>query len=80
VTAEIDVINESWNVDSSSNNVADSIGLMVYEGTQALQYVKNFAQGADQWEGFPIKVRLSCKNITHLIGIPNDCINLNLDF
>jgi hypothetical protein len=69
VTAEIDVINESWNVDSSSNNVADSIGLMVYEGTQALQYVKNFAQGADQWEGFPIKVRLLYKNITHLIGI-----------
>ncbi len=69
MTAEIDVINESWNVDSSSNNVADSIGLMVYEGTQALQYVKNFAQGADQWEGFPIKVRLLCKNITHLFGI-----------
>jgi hypothetical protein len=56
VTAEIDVINESWNVDASSNDVADSVGLMVYEGTQALQYVKNYAQGADQWEGFPIKV------------------------
>jgi hypothetical protein len=29
VAAEIDVINDSWNVDSSSNNVADSVGLMV---------------------------------------------------
>ena len=56
MTAEIDVINESWTVDSSSRNAADSVGLMVYEGTLALQYVKNFAQGADQWEGFPIKV------------------------
>ena len=56
MVAEIDVINESWNADSSSNNVADSVGLMVYEGTQALQYVKNYAHGADQWEGFPIKV------------------------
>ena len=54
--AEIDVINESWNVDSSSNDVADSVGLMVYEGTQALQFVKNYVNGADQWEGFPIKV------------------------
>merc|ERR1719191_2353346 len=30
---------------------------MVYEGTQALNYVKNYAAGADQWEGFPVKVR-----------------------
>ena len=119
MVAEIDVINESWNADSSSNNVADSVGLMVYEGTQvdsrgahrqpinikkmkrgfrdtihdivrdrksekhelilllsrnhryilgdeyvnccfvllqALQYVKNFANGSGQWQGFPIKV------------------------
>jgi hypothetical protein len=34
VTAEIDVINVSWSVDASSNDVADSVGLMVYEGTR----------------------------------------------
>ena len=56
VQAEIDVINASWNVGGSSNGLADSIGLMVYEGTQSLQYVKNFAQGSSQWEGFPITV------------------------
>merc|ERR1712212_1031177 len=56
VQAEIDVINASWNDGGSSNGLADSIGLMVYEGTQALQYVKNFAEGTSQWEGFPIKV------------------------
>merc|ERR1712193_380335 len=29
---------------------------MVYEGTQALNYVKNYANGSGQWQGFPIKV------------------------
>jgi len=56
VQAEIDVINASWNVGGTSNGLADSIGLMVYEGTQALQYVKNYAEGSSQWEGFPIQV------------------------
>ncbi len=61
VKAEIDVINFSWNTDSSSNNVADSVGLMVYEGTQALSYVKNYVHGTEQWEGFPIKVDVDSK-------------------
>jgi hypothetical protein len=39
-------------------------GLMVYEGTQALDYVKNYAQGTSQWDGFPIKVlKYVLKNI-----------------
>merc|ERR1711962_1958751 len=56
IQAEIDVINGSWKKGGASTGLADSIGLMVYEGTQALQYVKNFAAGSSQWEGFPIKV------------------------
>ena len=56
VQAEIDVINASWNVGGSDNGLADSVGIMVYEGTQSLQYVKNFAHGSSQWEGFPITV------------------------
>jgi len=56
IKAEIDVINASWNKGGTSNGLADSVGLMVYEGTQALQYVKNFAEGSSQWQGFPIKV------------------------
>jgi len=56
IAAEIDVINESWNIGGSSNGLADSIGLMVYEQTQALQYVKNYAGGSSMWQGFPIKV------------------------
>ena len=50
VQAEIDVINASWDSDGSSSNLADSLGLMVYEGTQALNYVKNYANGSGQWQ------------------------------
>jgi len=56
IAAEIDVINASWEVGGASTGLADSIGLMVYEGTQALQYVKNYAGGSSMWQGFPIKV------------------------
>merc|ERR1719385_648141 len=57
VQAEIDVINASWDSEGSSSNLADSVGLMVYEGTQALNYVKNYANGAGQWQGFPVQSR-----------------------
>jgi hypothetical protein len=56
VQAESDVINASWDTEGNSQGLADSLGLMVYEGTQALNYVKNYANGAGQWQGFPIKV------------------------
>eukprot|EP00095_Tigriopus_kingsejongensis_P000832 snap_masked-scaffold63_size435493-processed-gene-3.3 protein:Tk00832 transcript:snap_masked-scaffold63_size435493-processed-gene-3.3-mRNA-1 annotation:"GA22559" len=58
VQAETDVINASWNPDSSSNYLADSIGIMTYEGTEALRYVDNFALGSQQWDGFPIRVNV----------------------
>jgi len=29
---------------------------MVYTDTQSLQYVKNFADGSHQWQGFPITI------------------------
>merc|ERR1712038_452881 len=56
VRAANDVINLSWNVGATSNNYADSVGIMVYEGAQSLNYVENFAHGSQQWEGFPISV------------------------
>jgi len=56
VQAEIDVINASWNPGGTSNGLADTIGLMVYEGTQALIYLKNYVGGSSMWQGFPIKV------------------------
>ena len=45
------VINESWNLDGKSADLADNVGLMVYEGTQSLALVKNFVNGTDQGEG-----------------------------
>ena len=48
-----------------STGVADSVGLMVYQGTYALNYVKNYADASKQWSGFPIKT-----------DVPKDCILL----
>ncbi len=66
VQAEIDVINASWNVDGSSNDLADSVGIMVYEGATSLDYVENYAHGSEQWEGFPITVNVPYNSI--LVG------------
>ena len=66
VQAETDVINASWDPEGNSANLADSLGLMVYEGTQALNYVKNYANGAGQWSGFPITA--SAPNNVILLG------------
>merc|ERR1712004_932758 len=46
-------------------NLADSVGLMVYQGTQALNYVKNYATASSQWSGFPIQT-----------DVPKNCILL----
>ncbi|XP_023334408.1 uncharacterized protein LOC111705930 isoform X2 [Eurytemora carolleeae] len=79
VKAESDVINGSWKPGGDSTGLADSIGLMVYEGTQALIYVKNYAAGSSQWDGFPIKVDvpkpqilLGCKGSSN----PSDILSL----
>merc|ERR1739848_627456 len=54
VKAEIAVINASWK-NKRNTGIADAVGLMVYQGTQALNYVKNYAEATSQWSGFPIK-------------------------
>merc|ERR1719230_1403870 len=63
VKAESEVINASWDEEGDHKGLADSIGLMVYEGTQALNYVKNYAKGAEQWQGFPIQCRAPSNTI-----------------
>jgi len=64
VKAEIAVINASWK-NKKSTGLADSVGLMVYQGTYALNYVKNYADASKQWSGFPIKT-----------DVPKNCILL----
>jgi len=56
VAAENYVVNHSWDNSSRSLGVADVVSLMVYQGTESLNYVKNYAQGSKQWQGFPITV------------------------
>ena len=56
VKAENYVVNHSWMKDGTPLNVANQIGIMAYEGTQSLNYVKNYADATSQWEGFPIQV------------------------
>jgi len=63
VAAEDYVVNHSWDTERNNLGIADSIGLMVYEGTQSLNYVKNYANGTDQWDGFPIHVRVEPQKI-----------------
>ena len=48
IHAEIDVINASWDTKGNSKNLTDTIGLMVYEGTNSLNYVKNYVAGTKQ--------------------------------
>merc|ERR1712117_162268 len=68
VQAEIDVINASWDDKGNKKGVADSIGLMVYEGTQTLQYVKNYVKGADQWGGYGFPITCRAPTNTILLG------------
>jgi len=66
VQAESDVINESWDKEANSKGVADSIGLMVYNGADSLNYVKKYndGPGLTQWGGwFPIKVKVPTQAI-----------------
>ena len=64
VQAEMDVINASWDTDGNKKNIADSIGLMVYEGTNSLNYIKNY-DSSKRWQGHPISA-----------AVPNNAILL----
>jgi len=66
VEAENYVIDENCKLGVSPNSLIDSVGLMVYEGSQALEYVKNYATATSQWEGFPITCDTPSHNI--LVG------------
>lgn len=56
VKAENYMVNTGWDNTSKSLNTIDSVGIMVYQGVQSLNYVKNYDNATHQWEGFPIHV------------------------
>jgi hypothetical protein len=48
------MVNENFKKGAKSS--VDAIGIMVYQGTGSLQYVKGYVNGTKQWQGFPIHV------------------------
>jgi len=56
VAAENYIVNHSWDTNGKKLGLTDALGIMVYQGTESLQYVKNYADGSHQWQGFPITV------------------------
>jgi len=77
VAAENYVVNHSWDVNGKSMGLADAIVIMVYSGTNSLQYVKNYADGSHQWQGFPITVDMPSTGI--MCGIEGSTSTGQLD-
>eukprot|EP00486_Rosalina_sp_Unknown_P001628 CAMPEP_0201565370 /NCGR_PEP_ID=MMETSP0190_2-20130828/4449_1 /ASSEMBLY_ACC=CAM_ASM_000263 /TAXON_ID=37353 /ORGANISM="Rosalina sp." /LENGTH=317 /DNA_ID=CAMNT_0047982767 /DNA_START=25 /DNA_END=978 /DNA_ORIENTATION=+ len=46
-----------------SNGMIDSIGIMEYNDLESLQYVKDYADATNEWQGFPIHVDVPKKYI-----------------
>lgn len=57
INAANDLVNEAFGPNGEDKGLVDSVGIMVYEGTQALNYIGNYAKipGVGRWEGFPIR-------------------------
>jgi hypothetical protein len=51
VPAENYVINQSWDANGNNKNLADSIGLMTYEGATSLDYAKYYVSGPEYGRG-----------------------------
>jgi hypothetical protein len=62
VQAESDMVNAAFGSGADKPRV-DAVGIMVYSGTGALQYVKNYAHGTQQWKGFPIHADVPTESI-----------------
>lgn len=70
------MINAGFDENGKNYHIIDAIGLMVYEGTQALNYVKNYVNGAGQWQGFPMKCRAPSNTI--LLGAKGSTTSTDL--
>jgi hypothetical protein len=51
------------NFAKGAKSSVDAIGIMVYEGTGSLQYVKDYIDGSKQWSGFPIHVDVPSQKV-----------------
>ena len=55
VPAENDMVNNGYTVNGTSLGLIDSVGLMVYQGLESLNYVRDYGN-ATYWQNYPIKV------------------------
>jgi len=67
VPAEISLVNAAFTPSGTSNGLADSIGIMVYQDLNSLNYVKDYANATNQWYGFPITSDVPTQNL--IVGI-----------
>ena len=51
IAAETYIINQSWDSNGKNLNGVDSVGLMVYEGTETLKWTKSYLDGPEQGQG-----------------------------
>merc|ERR1712129_525091 len=58
-----EMVNQGFTAQGTSNDLIDSVGLMVYSGLTSLQYVKDYGNGTSQWQGFPITVNVPYNQI-----------------
>ena len=63
ITAENTMVNEGFTKNGGTNDLIDSVGLMVYNGLESLQYVKDYGNATSEWDGFPITVNVPYANI-----------------
>jgi len=63
ITAENTMVNQGFTKNGESTGLINSIGIMVYNGVGSLQYVKDYANGTAQWDGFPITVNVPTQAI-----------------
>ncbi len=65
ISAANELVNAAFGPDGRDYGLVDSVGIMVYEGVQALDYVGNYAKipGKSRWEGFPIQADVPRKKI-----------------
>jgi hypothetical protein len=65
IDAANELVNAAFGPDGHDHGLLDGVGIMVYEGLQALDYVGNYAKipGKSRWEGFPIQADVPRKKI-----------------
>ena len=70
IAAENQMVNSGFTNASGSwksTGLVDTVGIMVYQDLEAFQYVKDYANGTGQWDGFPITVNVPTPHI--MVGV-----------